>query len=106
MAILSIVEYIFNKSSESRLIEFEEISISSHVNSDFVELFLMRALSVGLIKGRIDQTKNNILITWVQPRILSIDQISNLKERLVQWEEKVSNVLHLVQDQISPELIS
>jgi hypothetical protein len=36
----------------------------------------MRALSLGLVKGSIDQIDKRIFISWVQPRVLDLGQVS------------------------------
>jgi hypothetical protein len=36
----------------------------------------MKALSKGLIRGSIDQVERLVNITWVQPRVLSLEQVS------------------------------
>ena len=43
-----------------------------------IELLVMRALSLGLVKGSIDQIDSKIFISWVQPRVLDINQVSYL----------------------------
>ena len=40
-------------------------------------------------------------ITWVQPRVLSIEQIGQLSQRLSAWGEK----LHKVEQRIAPEVL-
>ena len=35
----------------------------------------MKALSLGLVKGSIDQLSQEVNMTWVQPRVLDIDQV-------------------------------
>jgi hypothetical protein len=35
----------------------------------------MRALSLGLVKGSIDQVDKRVYITWVQPRVLDLNQV-------------------------------
>ncbi len=35
----------------------------------------MRALSLGLVKGSIDQIDRKIFVSWVQPRVLDLTQV-------------------------------
>ena len=35
----------------------------------------MRALSLDLVKGSIDQVEQKVHMTWVQPRVLDRDQV-------------------------------
>ncbi len=46
-----------------------------HMNSLQVELLVMRALSLELVKGSIDQVDKKVHMTWVQPRVLDRDQV-------------------------------
>ena len=41
-----------------------------------VELLVMKALSLGLVKGSIDQVDAKVHMTWVQPRVLDRDQVT------------------------------
>ena len=48
----------------------------------------MKAMSLGLVKGVIDEVESNVNITWVQPRVLDKSQLSLLSEQLDQWSER------------------
>lgn len=37
----------------------------------------MKALSVGLVKGSIDEVDKRVHMTWVQPRVLDLQQVMN-----------------------------
>lgn len=37
----------------------------------------MKALSVGLIKGNIDEVDQKVQMTWVQPRVLDLQQVGH-----------------------------
>uniref|UniRef100_A0A8C9VBA8 Proteasome 26S subunit, non-ATPase 13 n=1 Tax=Scleropages formosus TaxID=113540 RepID=A0A8C9VBA8_SCLFO len=64
-----------------------------------VELLVMKALSVGLIKGNIDEVDQRVQMTWVQPRVLDLQQIKGMKERLDLWCGDVKNMAMLVEQQ-------
>ncbi len=40
-----------------------------------VEYVVMRALSLNLMKGRIDEVNQCVTLTWLQPRVLDLDQV-------------------------------
>jgi len=71
------------------------------LNTDGVEYLLMKALSVHLIEGIIDQVESKVIITWVQPRVLLRSQIAELTGRLDNWIEKVSGVEASLREEIS-----
>ncbi|KAL0155825.1 hypothetical protein M9458_050088, partial [Cirrhinus mrigala] len=64
-----------------------------------VELLVMKALSVGLIKGSIDEVEKKVHMTWVQPRVLDVQQIKGMKDRLDFWCGDVKNMAMLVEHQ-------
>jgi 26S proteasome regulatory subunit N9 len=55
----------------------------------------MKALSLGLIKGSLDQVEQVVHVDWVQPRVLNRSQIGGLRNHLNVWSERVGK---LVQD--------
>ena len=57
--------------------------------------------SLKLIKGSLDQVDQKAQITWVQPRVLSREQVAKLAERLAAWNAK----LHTVEERIAPEVL-
>jgi hypothetical protein len=52
----------------------------------------MKALSLHLIEGSIDQVDGTVAVTWVQSRVLTAPQLKGLKERLDAWVSKVNAV--------------
>lgn len=52
----------------------------------------MKALSLNLVKGEIDEIDNVVRVHWVQPKVLDLDGIKQLQTRLDDWQVKVSQV--------------
>ncbi|KAK8777876.1 hypothetical protein V5799_020783 [Amblyomma americanum] len=57
----------------------------------------MKALSLGLVRGTIDQVDRQVDIQWVQPRVLSRDQIAAMKKRLDAWNADVAAMEKLLE---------
>lgn len=53
-----------------------------------------------MIRGSLDQVDQKAQITWVQPRVLSREQIGQLAGRLSAWVDK----LNAVEQRIAPEV--
>uniref|UniRef100_A0A8I6A1J7 26S proteasome non-ATPase regulatory subunit 13 n=1 Tax=Rattus norvegicus TaxID=10116 RepID=A0A8I6A1J7_RAT len=64
-----------------------------------VELLVMKALSVGLVRGSIDEVDKRVHMTWVQPRVLDLQQIKGMKDRLELWCTDVKSMELLVEHQ-------
>ncbi|PIO29363.1 hypothetical protein AB205_0150160 [Aquarana catesbeiana] len=89
----------FTRPANHRQLTFEEIAKSAQVNINDVELLVMKALSVGLLRGSIDEVDKRVHITWVQPRVLDIQQIKGMKDRLEFWCTDVKSMEMLVEHQ-------
>ena len=92
VSILALIELVWNKPSCRCQLSFSEIKDSGKLdkNSD-VEILVMKALSLGLIQGSIDQPKGVVNITSVKPRILSESQIKTLATKIKGWATAVNN---------------
>ncbi|KAL3210830.1 hypothetical protein MRX96_036815 [Rhipicephalus microplus] len=70
-----------------------------------VEVLVMKALSLGLVRGTIDQVDAQVHMQWVQPRVLSRDQIAGMKKRLDAWNADVASMEKLLETK-AHEIIS
>lgn len=61
-------------------------------------------LQVHLIEGIIDQVEGTVHVSWVQPRVLGIQQIKSLRDRLDSWTGKVHTALLSIEAE-TPDLI-
>ena len=62
-------------------------------------------LQVHLIEGVIDQVDGTVRVSWVQPRVLGVPQITALKDRLDNWLQKVHTTLLAVEAE-TPDLVA
>ena len=65
----------FTRPANNKQLTFNEVALKTKLPENEVELLVMRALSLGLVKGSIDQIDKSIFIGWVQPRVLDISQV-------------------------------
>merc|ERR1711916_146442 len=97
------MELIFRRPADSRTLPFAEVATATKVPVDEVELLVMRALSLKLIRGSLNEVEQQISIDWVQPRVLTHEQIGFMKERVGEWCGKVSDTV-LEVEQSTPDL--
>ncbi|XP_066108609.1 26S proteasome non-ATPase regulatory subunit 13 isoform X2 [Saccopteryx bilineata] len=97
--LLCLMEMTFTRPANHRQLTFEEIAKSAKISVNEVELLVMKALSVGLVKGSIDEVDRRVHMTWVQPRVLDLQQIKGMKDRLEFWCTDVKSMEMLVEHQ-------
>ena len=90
VTLLALVNMVFERPSLERTLSFEDIAERIAVPLEQVEWVIMRALSLGLIKGTMDQVEQTVDVTWVMPRNLDEKQMSELATRFGEWAVKVS----------------
>lgn len=90
ICLMTLVESVFAKNI--RTLSFDDISQASHLPKDNVEHLVMRAISLSLLKGSIDQVNELVNITWVQPRIINSAQISRMRDIIVDWDSEVTKL--------------
>jgi 26S proteasome regulatory subunit N9 len=99
----ALVVWILSKHPHERHISFTEIAQTLH-NMEYtaVEWMLMRAHSVGLIRGNMDQTTGMIHITYVRPRQqLNDDQRQDLANKFHIWADRIQST----QSQTAKQLV-
>lgn len=96
--LLSIMNLVFSRSSHDRNISFVDIAKAADIPLKEVEWALMKALSLKLVKGNINEVAQTVQVTWVQPRVLSREHIEMLCDQLGVWTDKVKTTLTTVED--------
>jgi 26S proteasome regulatory subunit N9 len=51
-----------------------------------------------LVKGSIDEVSQAVKVTWIQPRVLDVAQLSSVNQQLGVWIEKVKTALVTIDD--------
>lgn len=91
LCLMTLMEKVFKRTKEDRgRIKFTEIADDTRVGVEVVEHLVMKALSLGLIRGSIDEVDNVVLVSWVQPRVLDKPQIQTISHRIQDWTKKVN----------------
>ncbi|KAK7803498.1 hypothetical protein U0070_002683 [Myodes glareolus] len=97
--LLCLMEMTFTRPANHRQLTFEEIAKRAKIAVNKVELLVMKALSVGLVRGSIDEVDKRVHMTWVQPHVLDLQQIKGMKDLLELWCTDVKSMELLVEHQ-------
>jgi len=92
ISLLCLMEMTFKRPANHRQLTFAEISKEACLPEDEVELLVMKALSLALVKGSIDHVDRKVHMSWVQPRVLDTNQIANMQKRLEDWCSDVQSM--------------
>lgn len=95
ITILALLELAFSRSLEHS-ISFKDVENACRLPPKEVEYLLMRAMSLGLISGVIDNVDESFLVSRVRPRVLDREPIGEMAQRLSKWCGKVDNTLSFV----------
>merc|ERR1712159_724421 len=93
LSIAALIELIFRRKADERLIPFADIAAGTGVPHDQVELLLIKALSLKLIRGTLDEVDQNVHITWAVPHALEMSQIEVMKDNLAAWRTKTEGTM-------------
>mmetsp|Transcript_17557 Transcript_17557/g.30125 ORF Transcript_17557/g.30125 Transcript_17557/m.30125 type:complete len:387 (-) Transcript_17557:300-1460(-) len=98
ITLMCLLELVSSLPAEERTIPLATIAQRTKLEVDGVEFLLMKALSLHLLEGTVDQVASIASITWVVPRILTRVQLSGLQERLDSWVSKVASLAGSLDD--------
>jgi 26S proteasome regulatory subunit N9 len=97
IALAALTEAVFKRPPHDRAMTFKAITQATGVKKNEVEFLLMKALSLELLKGKIDQVNQIAKITWVQPKVLEKSQIEGMRQRLKEWDNNVNDLGHYIE---------
>ncbi|MCJ1481075.1 26S proteasome regulatory subunit [Schaereria dolodes] len=97
ISLSALTEAVFRRPPHDRAMTFATISQETHVQPQEIEILIMKALSLGLLRGSIDQVAEIARINWVQPKVLDMKQIDNMRLRLKDWDSSVNQLGHWIE---------
>jgi 26S proteasome regulatory subunit N9 len=92
ISLSALTETVFRRPPHDRAMTFSEISSETKVQPKEIEHLIMKALSLGLLRGQIDQVAEIARINWVQPKVLDMKQIESMRGRLKEWDASVNQL--------------
>jgi 26S proteasome regulatory subunit N9 len=92
ISLSALTQLVFSRAPNDRSMTFATISEETKVNLDEIEHLIMKALSLGLLKGSIDQVDEVARISWVQPKVLDKAGIEAMRQRLKDWDGGVEKL--------------
>jgi len=96
ICLMALIEAVFKRPRSQRSMTFEAVAQETKLPLYEVEHLVMKALSLNLIKGSLDQVNGVADIHWVQPRVLDAEQTRALSSRLGEWCTKVGELGEMV----------
>lgn len=93
MRIIAFLELLFEVDKDDRSLRFDRIAQYCIIEKPDVELLLMKAMSLELIKGTIDEVDEVVHVNWILPRYLSKNHLEIMARKLQDWENKMQNVI-------------
>jgi len=98
VCLMCLMEMTFRREATARQISFGEIAAATTLPVEQVEMLIMKALSQGLVKGRIDEVDQSVSLTWVQPRVLDKQQLVTMTKKIESWCMSVHNMEVLIEN--------
>ena len=92
ISLSALTEAVFRRPPHDRAMTFHTISRETNVAPAEIEILIMKALSLGLLRGSIDQVAEVARINWVQPKVLDPGQIDGMRVRLREWDSSVNRL--------------
>eukprot|EP00301_Raphidiophrys_heterophryoidea_P016103 c2536_g1_i1.p1 GENE.c2536_g1_i1~~c2536_g1_i1.p1 ORF type:complete len:395 (-),score=96.80 c2536_g1_i1:187-1335(-) len=91
--ICALLELVFHRPAADRVLTFAQVAAASQQPVEQVEFIVMRAMSLGLLRGIVDEVDHTVHISWIKPRVLQQQQLEVLKDRLGTWSNKTQETL-------------
>jgi len=99
ICLMTLMQVVFTRKAHDRVIRFDVLARETRLPLEEVEHLVMKALSLKLIKGTIDQVDQTIQVTWVQPRVMDKGEIKLMSGMVEEWLDRVSETTKKMEEQ-------
>ena len=96
--IIAFLELTFCCDKDERNLSFKNISESCMIETGDVEFLVMKAMSLDLVKGTIDEVDETVQVDWIMPRYLNKDHLKVLTTRMKDWESKMEGIIYMLEN--------
>ena len=104
--IMAFAELVFSLPKNERTVTFAQIQSSTGIDKDMIELMIIKAMSLDLLRGSIDevglttdaQVAQTVTISWIQPRVLDKERISKMRTKYETWNAGLGQLLSFIED--------
>lgn len=95
---MAFAELIFSLPKNSRVVSFDVISRTTSIPPHLIELMIIKAMSLELLRGSIDQVAQSVSVTWIQPRVLNLERIGLMRQKFADWQQSLTALLKFVDE--------
>ena len=96
--IIAFLELLFAVDKNERSLSFERVASHCKLEVSDVEYLVMKAMSLELVKGVIDEVDEVVHIDWILPRYLNQSHLEILVGKMRTWEDKMSGLITMSED--------
>ena len=89
VAIPAVMQALSERTPANRTVTFAELASIADIPVPAVEWMAMRAMSLGLLRGKLDAVDQTLHATWVKPRTLTLKEVHVLADQMNTWLAKV-----------------
>lgn len=82
---MAFIELAFNLPKNNRVVSFKKLANVCEIELEHVEFMVMKASSLNLVKVQINQISQEVLITWVAPKVLENEKIGVMLNKIEEW---------------------
>lgn len=71
LRIIALLEHIFHLGKDERSVSYTTIQKVCHIDHDYVDTLITKAMALNLIRGTIDEVRQVVHVDWILPRYLN-----------------------------------